>query len=58
MQNGSGLKDDAKTGKTAATPSQSEAVGKSKKGAGELPEDALSGIAGGGNTKPDAYDSY
>jgi hypothetical protein len=45
----------AKAGKTAATPSKSKAVGKSKSGAGDLPEDELSKIVGGTQKLPDSY---
>jgi hypothetical protein len=47
MQNGTRPKEEAKSEKTLATPNRSEALGKSKKGAADLPEDELSKISGG-----------
>jgi hypothetical protein len=48
-------KDEAETGKTTATPSQSEVIGTSEKGAGDLPEAELSKISGGITTLQKHY---
>jgi len=43
-------KDEAGNGKTTVIPSQSEVVGTSEKGVGDLPEAELSKISGGVTT--------